>query len=228
MLFLILLLVLAATAFLPGWWVRKVMRDNHEPAERYPGTGAELVRHLAEMLEMEDLRVERADPGTDHFDPAARTIRLSPENYDGRSLTAVTVAAHEMGHAIQHASGMRLFQWRQRLVRVAQPFQRLGLGLILASPFLAALLRAPGVMFLSIAAGMGSMLLLTLTHLATLPVELDASFRRALPLLERGNYLNREDRPAARRVLRAAALTYVAQSLWALINLGLWMRILRP
>lgn len=224
----IALLLFLAIAYLPGWWVRRVMNQYREPAERYPGTGAELVRHLADRLGLEALRVERGEPGQDHYDPTSGTIRLSPDNHDGRSLTAVTVAAHELGHAIQHADGMGLFHWRQRLVRVAQPLQRIGVGLIIGAPLLATLLRSPLFLLWGVVAGLAAMSLLTVTHLITLPVETDASFRRALPLLEGGDYLEVADRIPARRILRAAALTYVAQSLGSLINLGIWFRILRP
>jgi len=224
----ILILVLLALAYLPAWWVRRVMSRHQKPDDRYPGTGAELVRHLADRLGMEKLNIERTEPGQDHYDPRDATIRLSPENHDGRSLTAVTVAAHEMGHAIQHADGMALFRWRQSLVGIAQPFQRIGVGLIMAAPLLALILRSPAFMFWGIAAGMGMMLVLALTHLITLPVETDASFKRALPLLEKGDYLMEEDYSAARQILQAAAMTYVAQSLGSVLNLGLWWRILRP
>ncbi|MCP1726525.1 Zn-dependent membrane protease YugP [Natronospira proteinivora] len=224
----ILLLLFLAIAYLPSWWVRRVMARHHEPKERYPGTGAELIHHLSERLGLEALKVERTGPGQDHYDPSSATIRLSPDNHDGRSLTAITVAAHELGHAIQHADGMALFQWRQRLVRLAQPFQRLGVGLIMVAPILAMLLRSPGIMLWGVVAGLGCMLILALTHLITLPVEVDASFGRALPLLEKGDYLHPEDQSSARQILQAAALTYVAQSLGALLNLGIWLRILRP
>ncbi len=228
MLWVLLIGLVLAVIYLPGWWVRRVMHRHHQPENRYPGTGAELVRHLAERYGMEALRVEATTSGGDHYDPVKRVIRLSPENHDGRSLTAVTVAAHEMGHAIQHADGMRLFELRQRLAGMAVHAQRIGLALIMAGPILLLLLRIPAVMFWSMAAGLGMMLLVTVVHLVTLPVELDASFGRALPILERGGYLREEDRPAARKILRAAAWTYVAQSLGALLNLAVWMRILRP
>jgi uncharacterized protein len=228
MLIVLFLLLLLAAIFLPGWWVRQVMRQHHEPADRYPGTGAELIHHLAGRLGLDDLRVEMTDSGHDHYDPDQTTIRLGPENHDGRSLTAITVAAHELGHAIQHADGMALFHWRQRLVRLIQPAQRLGVMLLMAGPFLALILRMPALMFWVMGAGLVMMLLLAVVHLITLPVETDASFGRALPLLEHGDYLQAEDREPARRILRAAALTYVAQSLATLLNLGLWLRILRP
>lgn len=220
--------ILLLAAWFPARWVRHVMERHRTPEDRYPGTGAELIHHLAGRLGMDELKVEPGAPGQDHYDPVSATIRLSPDNHDGRSLTAITVAAHEMGHAIQHADGMALFQWRQRLVRMAHPVQRLGVGLILAGPLLAILLRSPWILLACVAAGLGGMAITTLIHLVTLPVETDASFRRALPLLERGGYLDPADREPARRILRAAALTYVAQSLASLINLGLWIRILRP
>lgn len=226
--FILLAGLFLLAAWLPAWWVRHVMERYRSPTDRYPGTGAELIRHLADRLGMEELAVEAGQEGQDHYDPATATIRLSPSNHDGRSLTAITVAAHELGHAIQHADGMPLFRWRQWLVRMAQPLQRVGLGLILAAPLLAALLRSPVVLLVCVAAGLAGMAITTLVHLVTLPVETDASFRRALPLLENGDYLDPDDWPGARRILRAAALTYVAQSLASLINLGLWFRILRP
>jgi Zn-dependent membrane protease YugP len=226
--FILLAAILLLAAWLPSWWVRHVMERYRNPDDRYPGTGAELIHHLAERLGMDYLKVETGVSGQDHYDPTAATIRLGPENHDGRSLTAITVAAHEMGHAIQHADGMPLFHWRQRLVRMAHPIQRFGVGLILAGPLLAVLLRSPRILLACVVAGLAGMAVTTLVHLVTLPVETDASFRRALPLLERGGYLDPADREPARRILRAAALTYVAQSLASLINLGLWIRILRP
>lgn len=226
--FILLAGILLFAAWFPAWWVRHVMENHRTPDDRYPGTGAELIHHLANRLGMEALEVQAGEEGQDHYDPTSATIRLSPSNYDGRSLTAITVAAHEFGHAVQHADGMPLFQWRQRLVPMARPIQRLGLGLILAAPLLAALFRSPVLLLVCIAAGLAGMAVTTLVHLVTLPVETDASFRRALPLLENGDYLKPEDHAGARRILRAAALTYVAQSLASLINLGLWFRILRP
>ena len=228
MLWILLIGLLLGIMYLPGWYVRRVMARYHRPADRYPGTGAELVRHLASHYGLDELKVKPVPSGTDHYDPERRTIGLSPENHDGRSLTAITVAAHEMGHAIQHADGMRLFHWRQRLAKIAAQAQRIGIVLLIAGPILLLLARVPAAMFWSMAAGLSLMLLVTVVHLVTLPVELDASFRRALPILERGEYLHTGDGPHARKILRAAAWTYVAQSLGALLNLGVWMRILRP
>lgn len=218
------LLILASHGL--GWWVQRTMRRYSEPADRYDGTGAQLARHLLERHGLGAVAVELSDIG-DHYDLEARAVRLSPDNYHGRSLTAITVAAHEVGHALQHAQGYAPLRARERLVRVAAAGQRVGAMMMFATPLVAALARhpAPGLVF--VVAGLLSMGLAALVHLITLPTELDASFRRALPLLHEGGYLHRNDYPHAERILRAAAYTYVAQSLMSLLNIWAWLRFLR-
>ena len=220
------ILLVLALVFGPGLWVRSVMRRYSEPDDRYPGTGAELVRHLARRHGLDRLGVERTDAG-DHYDPQAGVVRLSPANHDGCSLTAITVAAHEFGHALQDARGFGPLRWRTRLVAATRHAERLGAGLLVAAPFLGILTRLPSVGLLTFAGGLLALGSSTLVHLVTLPTELDASFVRALPLLERGGYLRPGDRPHARRILAAAALTYVAASLMSLLNVARWWALLR-
>lgn len=98
---------------------------------------------------------------------------------------------------------------------------------LLALPLVAALARSPVAGGLMLLAALATLAVPALVHLVTLPVEMDASFKRALPVLERGGYLHAPQLPAARRILRAAALTYVAQSLASLLNLWRWLRVLR-
>ena len=131
---LILIILFAAIVFLPQWWIKRVLRRYQQPADRYPGTGAELARHLLDRLGLEGVGVEQGDPGGDHYDPEARMVRLSPENHDSASLTAVTVAAHEVGHAVQHADGYKPLVWRTRLVKGLQRWQRVGVILIALMP----------------------------------------------------------------------------------------------
>jgi Zn-dependent membrane protease YugP len=221
------LLILAAVVVLPGWWVKRVMRRYHRPADRYPGTGAELARDLLDRLGLEAVPVERTDQG-DHYDPEARVVRLSPDNFDGRSLTAITVAAHEVGHAVQHADGYGPLVWRTKLVKAAQRVQRIGVLLIAAMPIVLLALKLPRAGLTLLLFGLAGLASGIIVHLVTLPTELDASFRRALPLLDKGGYLKPEDRRPARRILTAAALTYVAASLMGLLNFWWWLRILRP
>ncbi len=226
-LLLFILLLLAAVAG-PGIWVKRVLSKYSEPADRYRGrgSGAELARHLLDRFELQDVSVE-VTPTGDHYDPEARAVRLTEDKYHGHSLTAITVAAHEVGHAMQHARGERLFRHRQKLAGMAARGQRLGSIILLAAPVIMLLTRAPVLGFGFLAVAIGSMLIGTLVHLVTLPVELDASFGKALPALEDGEYLHEGDQKHANRILRAAALTYVAASLASLLNLGRWLAVLR-
>ena len=220
------LIFVFALIFGPGWWVRTVMSRYSSPEDRYDGTGGELARHLLDSLDLQNVKVEES-PAGDHYDPRDKVVRLSPANLKGRSLTAVTVAAHEVGHALQDASGYAPLKIRGQLVMLTQPVQRLGAGILMASPFVGMLTRAPLVSLLMILGGLMSLGTTTLVHLITLPTEMDASFNRALPMLEKGGILKPVDLPHARRLLRAAALTYLSASLASLLNIARWWALLR-
>jgi Zn-dependent membrane protease YugP len=226
MLIIIGALVLLALIFLPGLWVQRVLSKYSRPTDRYPGTGGELARHLLDGLGLEDVKVEQTDQG-DHYDPQARAVRLTPEKYAGKSLTAITVAAHEVGHAHQDARAYPPLKWRTRLVKLVAPAQRLGAGILMLAPLIGIALRTPAVGVLMFFGGLLAMGTTTVIHLVTLPTELDASFGRALPLLRKGGYLQDGDEPHARKLLQAAALTYVAASLMSLLNVARWWAILR-
>ena len=225
---IVALILLAAIIFLPQWWVKRVLARYQTPADRYQGTGSQLARHLLDHLGLESVAVEKTEKDGDHYDPEARVVRLSPHNHDHASLTAITVAAHEVGHAIQHADGYRPLIWRTRLVKSLQKFQRLGVILIALMPVAILALRLPRAGIILLVVGLATLASGIIVHLMTLPTELDASFRRALPILEKGGYLKDGDRGHARRILTAAALTYVAASLMGLVNFWWWMRLLRP
>jgi Zn-dependent membrane protease YugP len=224
--YLILILVLILLVFGPQWWAHYTFRRYAKPVPRIPGSGAELARHLLDRLEMQSVGVEKTEAGNDHYDPQSRTVRLSPQNHDQNSLTAVAVAAHEVGHAIQHQRGEALLNLRTRLVYLAAAAQKFGAAALVIMPIAAVLTRAPSAGLLLLVAGVGSMFLATLVHLVTLPVELDASFNKALPILRTG-YVSAEDEPVVRKILRAAAFTYLAGSLASLLNLWRWIAILR-
>lgn len=228
MITVLFIVVLLAAIALPGFWVKRVLHKYSEPEDRYQarGNGAELARHLLDRFDLEHVAVEETAAG-DHYDPQARAVRLTAGHYHGHSLTAITVAAHEVGHAIQDARGEALFQQRQKLARLAMVGQRAGSLFMIAAPVIMLITRTPSAGLLFLVVAIGSMLLGTLVHLITLPVEFDASFNKALPILEEGNYLQQGDLPHARRILKAAALTYVAASLASLLNLGRWLAVLR-
>ena len=219
-------LLLLLVVFGPGLWVKRVLSRYSVPEERYSGTGAELARHLLIERGLSQVRVETTDLG-DHYDPEKKCVRLSPENYSGRSLTAITVAAHEVGHAVQDADAYGPLRLRGRLVRATQKVEKLGAAILLLSPIAVALTRAPGLGFLTLAGGIMMLATSTLVHMVTLPTELDASFRRALPMLKAGRILIPADEPHAKKILKAAAYTYVAASLMSLLNIARWIAILR-
>lgn len=223
---LLILGLIAALIFGPGLWVTRVMSRYSTPDDRYAGTGGELARHLLDAGGLHKVKVEESTIG-DHYDPLEKVVRLTPEKLNGHSLTAVTVAAHEVGHAIQDASGFAPLKIRTRLIVMTRPLERLGAGILMAAPVLGVLMRAPSVSALMILGGLLSLGTTTLVHLVTLPTELDASFKRALPLLEQDGILKPTDLPHARRLLRAAALTYLSASLASLLNIARWWALLR-
>ncbi|WP_456377978.1 zinc metallopeptidase [Thiolapillus sp.] len=226
MAYLLLIILLLAIIVGPQWWVRRVLNRHHQhPEENFPGTASELARHLLNQFGLEHVRVETTDQG-DHYDPKERSVRLTPDKFNARTLTAITVAAHEVGHALQHHANEPMFAWRSRLVMATIWGQCLGSFLLFASPLLIVFARAPSVGMVSFA---GAFLLMgtgILVQLITVPVEMDASFNKALPLLKNG-YLKESQYGAARQILRAAAWTYVAASLAGLLNFWRWMRVLR-
>ncbi|MDH5617672.1 MAG: zinc metallopeptidase [Gammaproteobacteria bacterium] len=223
---IVLIIVVLILVFGPGIWVGRVIERYSVPADRYPGTGAQLARHLLDQRGMHHVKVEATDQG-DHYDPDAKSVRLSQEKHDGHSLTAITVAAHEVGHALQDHEGYRPLILRTRLVKATRGIEKLGAGVLVIAPFLGLLTRAPYIGLLTLAAGMLTLGIAAAVHFITLPTEFNASFARALPLLEELGILRKGDRPHARRLLTAAALTYVSASLMSVLNIARWIAILR-
>lgn len=225
--YILLIIIILAIIFGPQFWASHTFKRYAKPLDRIPGTGGELARHLLDRFEMQDVGVEKTKPGGDHYDPSSRMVRLSPDNFDQKSLTAIAVAAHEVGHAIQHQRNESKLAWRTRLITFAQGAQRIGAGAMIVVPVVTAITRSPHATLFMIALGLISMGSATLVHLVTLPVEFDASFGKALPILKKGEYIKAEDEAAVHQILKAAALTYVAASLASLLNIWRWVALLR-
>ena len=218
-------LLILTFVFGPQLWVRYVLKRHgtHRPDLR--GTGGELADHLIKRFEL-DVKVRMGAAGEDYYDPHERVISLSPEHYEGQSIAAVAIAAHEVGHAIQHKEEHPGFMLRQRRIRTAIAIERISAIALMISPVIFLLTRVPQSTFLTAIIGAVGMLAVVWVQFMNLPVEQDASFNKALPILEEG-YLMISDQPAARQVLKAAALTYVAAALASLLNLGRWIAVLR-
>lgn len=221
----VIVAIVLLVVFGPQLWARYVLKRHGAHRDEIPGTGGELAQHLLERANIGDVVVERTAIG-DHYDPQAKAVRLTEQIFDRKSLTAVVVAAHEVGHAIQDHVGYKPLRLRSHLVKLAAIAERAGAIALVALPFVTALTRVPATGAILFVTGFGILIVPVVVHLATLPVEFDASFRRALPILATG-YVPRAELPAARRILTACALTYVATSLATLLNFWRWIRILR-
>jgi uncharacterized protein len=226
MIYLALLVVISGLIYGPGLWVRHVINKHNKPLEGMPGTGAELAQHLIERFKLDGVTVEQTSTDEDYFSPSDKVVGLSPEVYSGRSLSAVAIAAHEVGHAIQHVNHEPISRLRSRYSTMARIVQNIGVWILASAPLIGALSRAPGVMVILILAGVMAMLASVLFHALVLPEEFDASFGKALPILEEG-YVPEEYLPAIRQVLKACAYTYVAGALSDVLSIWRWLAIVR-
>ncbi len=220
---IILVLVIIAIIFGPQWWARRVFKQYSKKQDHIPGTGGELARHLLDRFDMQHVKVEITEEG-DHYDPEGKMVRLSPGNFNDNSLTAVAVAAHEVGHAIQDHQGDTKLALRTQLVKLADKFSKVGSVLMMVMPIAIIFTRSPSAGLIFMLAGLLSIAGAAIVHLITLPVEWDASFGKALPILEDG-YIQGKDVDAVKRVLKAAALTYVSVALMSILNVWRWAAI---
>jgi Zn-dependent membrane protease YugP len=218
-LFLILMGIGLLLSMLASAAVHSAFARYREVPTRRGITGAEVARLILQANGIQDVGVE-AVPGnlTDHYDPSSKTLRLSEPIYGSNSVAAVGVAAHEVGHAIQHANGYVPLKFRSAWVPVAGLGTNLGFFLLLIASALGGFHRAPTISWLAVVL-FGTTTVFTLV---TMPVEFDAS-RRALLTLEHGGVLTADEMPGVRRVLGAAALTYVAAFLASLLQLVYWL-----
>lgn len=185
-------------------------RYSHVPTARRM-TGAQVARQMLDAHGLSDIQVAvTRGQLTDHYDPTGRVVMLSEGVFNGQSIAAAGIAAHECGHALQHAEEYTPLVVRNGMVKITNIGSRLSvplilLGLLFSVPFLAEL----GVILFS---------LMTIFQLVTLPVEFNAS-SRALQVLDQGGYLDAQELPGAKKVLRAAALTYLAALLTSVMQL---------
>jgi len=213
--------------FGPQLWSSHILKRYNSPINELSGTGGELATHLLKRFEIDDVKVDASEENNDHYDPENKIIKLSTDYFEGKSLTAIVVAAHEVGHAIQHKTGYPPLFLRWRLAKFTYHAEKIASLILVIFPFAAMLIRVPLFSILMLLAGISIMFLPVIVHIITLPVEWDASFRRALPVLIAGEYIPESAIPIARKILTAAALTYLAASLASLLNFYRWVAILR-
>ncbi len=208
-------ILLAAWA---SWKVKGTFETYNKVPIRSGISGIEAARTILGAAGLDDVGIEPV-PGllSDHYDPTTKTVRLSQEILQGRTAAAVAVAAHECGHALQHAAAYKPMEARSALV----PAVNLGSNLAVPLIFLGFLLGGfrgvgPGALFIWL--GIIGFGLSVLFHIVTLPVEFDAS-RRAIRILESSGLVAPDEMPGVRKTLYAAGFTYVAAALVSLATL---------
>ncbi len=183
--------------------VNSVMKKYSKVGNSTGLTGGEAARRILNNEGLYDVQVEcLSEDSGDHYDPRTNTVRLSYSNYSGTSVTAVSVAAHECGHAIQHAQGYQPLNVRTAIVPVVNIGSRLGFPLILLGVLLS-------WNYVLIQIGIWAFSLSVIFQLVTLPVEFNAS-SRAIAKVDQYGLLSQTENDGCKKVLRAAALTYVA------------------
>jgi uncharacterized protein len=194
------------------WWLKRTFA-RYSSIELLAGlTGADVARQILDRNGLSDVPVDRADGGSlsDNYDPRKRALHLSPPVYDPKTVAAAAVAAHESGHALQHASGYTALRLRSAMFPVVSIASTTWIWILIAGVLLNALnLITLAILIYAVAVAF---------HLVTLPVEFNAS-RRAGQQLRALGLVTTEEQAGVQKVLTAAALTYVAGALAALTQL---------
>lgn len=209
------MLIYFAILLIVPMWAQFRVKNTYKKYSRQPissqMTGAQVARQILDENGLHNVRIEEVKGVlSDHYDPRSKVVRLSTDNYHGRSMAASAVAAHEVGHAIQDAEGYAFLKFRSALVPLASFGSNTALWIILAGFIFNAMgLVLFGIIFMAFA---------VLFQLITLPVEFNASSRAMDQLVVSGIIQNTEERET-KKVLDAAALTYVAAALVAVAEL---------
>lgn len=217
---LILLIFLLGVALvaLPQFYIQHVMDKYAVDRPDLERTGAEFARHALDALKLNHIKVEPTEQGN-HYDPIAKAVRLEPRFMTGRSLAAIVVAAHEIGHAMQDAMELPIFKRRMAIAKQAHAVNLVGQAFMWSAPLLMIIGKSGAALIFNLIGFLAMTALSLVLQVRTLPVEFDASFNRALPLLERGRFIHSHDMRPARLLLRAAAFTYVAGLLRTILSI---------
>lgn len=207
-------MVIIVPAIILALWANSLVKNNYRKYKRIPNnikmTGAEVAQHILQKNGINDVQVLPVDGElTDHYDPRKKEVKLSNDIFYGQTVSALAIAAHEVGHAIQHAQSYLPLKVRHSIF----PMARFGSTAALPLFFLGFFFSTPILMDLGIIFFLAAFLF----QLATLPVEFNAS-QRAFKQLSQGFVIDPNEMTGVKKVLNAAALTYVAAALMALLQ----------
>jgi Zn-dependent membrane protease YugP len=222
--FVLIIIFFVILLYAPGWLAKKTIAENRSiTLDNH--TGAEFAKLLLAKNQVTGVKVVQTEIG-DHYDPQAKSIGLSLENYKGKDLSSLVIACHEVGHAVQDHLNYKPLATRTSLVKWAMKVERIGPYLMYATPILGLFTKSPRLSLISFLLALLIMGTSLVVNLVTLPVELDASFSRAMPMLKAEKFGDKH-LESARGILWACALTYFAASLTSLLNVYRWFRVIR-
>ena len=205
----------------PGLWVNYTLNKHDDVLPNMPFTAKEFGLNLLKEQNLDGVNIEDTKIG-DHYDTSSKTVRVKPERLDKKSITSITVMCHEIGHAIQHKENYPPLIRRQKIISKTEWLNKLSSLLLYAG--VPTILATGALPFIRICVIIifASILINMISHLITLDVELDASFKRAMPILE--NKIPQEYHASCKSILRVCAFTYVIASLTTILNVrNIWL-----
>ncbi len=203
--------------FIPNLWVNYILKKNNNIMPDMPFTGREIGNKIIQDNNLKNVKIESIKH-IDHYNPIDKKVKIGEDKLDKKSITSISVVVHEIGHAIQDKENYKPLLLRQKLIEKTLILQRIGsFLLIIGLPSIFAFTKSPIITFFAAMIIMGCLSTNVLIHLVTLPVEFDASFKRALPILKK--YVPKQNMKQCRSVLRAASFTYLAQSVVSIFRL---------
>ena len=220
---MIYLILGAFVYFIPGLWVNYTLNKHNDVLPNMPFSAKEFGEELLKEKGLDDVKIETTKEG-DHYSLTDKTVRVEPSRLDRKSLTSITVMCHEIGHAIQHKENYPPLERRNKLAKVTNLITKLstviayiGIPVIISTGALPLIRVCLIIVFASILISM-------IIHLMTLDVELDASFKRAMPILEKK--IPQDYHSASKSILRVCAFTYVIASLTSILRVrNIWMLV---
>ena len=201
--------------YFPTMWVKYTFAKHNDVLPKMPFTGKEFGNNLLKEKKLDSVKIEETSIG-DHYDTESKKVKVEPDRLERKSITSIAIICHEIGHALQDKENYKPLMRRQILIRKTAWIQSLGSGILyIGIPTLVATGVYPFIricLFIVV----GATLIRMLIHFVTLEVELDASFKRAMPILE--EKLPSEYHGACKSILRVAAFTYVIGAMTSIIN----------
>ena len=214
------------TLLAPNMWVQYVFRKYDKNLSDMPFTAHEFGKKIIDECKLRDVAIESIKQ-EDHYDPTDKKVRIVKDRLNKKSITSISIVCHEIGHAIQDKENYAPLKWRSTLIKKSSTFQAMGgILLFIVVPIFFAITKSIFITLLGAFIAFAFLSTNVFIHLVTLPVEFEASFKRALPILQK--YVPKDNLKQCKSVLKAAALTYVAGSIISIFQMRRIIMIIIP